>query len=99
MQKGQIFRRGKSWFVRYRENSTEDGQIVRRQKCVKLANYSDRYRTKADLADLGAEKMAGVREADKCPHSSDPFTEYVEQVYLPFVLRTMKPSTYAGYKT
>ena len=24
---------------------------------------------------------------------------YVEQAYLPFVLRTMKPSTYAGYST
>lgn len=40
-----------------------------------------------------------MRQAAKCPRSSDPFTNYVEEVYLPFVLRTMKPSTYAGYKT
>ena len=43
--------------------------------------------------------MAGVRQAAKCPHSSDLFVEYVETVYLPFVERTMKPSTYSGYKT
>ena len=59
----------------------------------------DRYRTKSDLNDLVAEKLSAVREAAKCPRSSDPFVEYVEDVYLPFVLRTMKPSTYAGYST
>jgi integrase len=98
-QKGQVFRRYKSWFVRYWYKATENGQTVWRQKCVKLAEYSDRFRTKSDLRDLVAEKLAGIEEADKCPHSSDSFVNYVEQVYLPFVLRTMKPSTYAGYST
>lgn len=40
-----------------------------------------------------------MKEADKCPHSSDLFSDYVEETYLPFVQRTMKPSTYAGYST
>jgi integrase len=43
--------------------------------------------------------MASVRQAAKCPHSADLFVTYVEEVYLPFVLRTMKPSTYSGYST
>ena len=96
---GYVFRKGPSWFLRYRENRNENGEIVRKQKCVFLAEYCDRYRTKSDLHELVAEKLAGVREAAKCPRSSDPFREYVEDVYLPFVLRTMKPSTYAGYST
>jgi integrase len=98
-QDGYVFRKGNSWFLRYRENANENGQIVRRQKCVRLADHCDRYRTKADLDDLVAEKLNAVREAAKCPRSSDSFVEYVEDVYLPFVLRTMKPSTYAGYST
>jgi integrase len=98
-QNGYIFRKGPSWFLRYRENRNEGGQIVRKQKCVYLADYCDRYRTESDLDDLVNEKLTGVREAAKCPRSSDPFTEYVENVYLPFVLRTMKPSTYSGYST
>jgi integrase len=97
-QKGYVFRKGKAWFVRYRENRTENGELVRAQRCVWLAEYSDRYRTKSDLRDLVEQKLTSVKEADKCPHSSDLFTEYVEQTYLPYVLRTMKPSTYAGYK-
>jgi integrase len=98
-QKGCVWRKGNSWILSYRESFNEDGQIVRKQKCTKLAEYSDRYRCESDLDELVAEKLAAVRQAAKCPHSSDSFVDYVEQVYLPFVLRTMKPSTYAGYST
>jgi integrase len=96
-QKGCVWRKGKSWILSYRENFNEGGQIVRKLKCVKLADYGDRYRCEKDLDELVAEKLAAVRGAAKCPHSSDSFADYVEQVYLPFVLRTMKPSTYASY--
>jgi integrase len=98
-QKGFIFKKSGSWFLRYRDNFVVDGQLVRKQKCVKLAEHGDRYRRPSDLNDLVAEKMSGVRQADKCPHSSDPFASYVEDVYLPFVERNMKPSTYAGYRS
>lgn len=98
-QQGHIFKKGSSWFLRYRDSFNENGQIVRKQKCIRLADVSDRYRCASDLGDLVAEKMSGVRQAAKCPHASDLFVNYVEEVYLPFVERTMKPSTYAGYKT
>src|SRR5262249_46658437 len=98
-QKGCVWRKGSSWILSYRESVNEGGKIVRKQKCVKLAEYCDRYRCESDLDELVAEKLAAVRQAAKCPHSSDSFVDYVEQVYLPFVLRTMKPSTYASYST
>ncbi len=98
-QNGFVFRKGNSWFLRYRHDVPVNGVNVRKQKCVKLADYCDRYRCERDLNDLVAEKMSSVRQASKCPHSSDLFIDYVKDVYLPFVQRTMKPSTYAGYKT
>jgi hypothetical protein len=97
-QQGFVFRKGDSWFLRYRDNFIVDGELVRKQKCVKLADYGDRYRCASDLDDVVAEKMSGVRQAAKCPHSSDSFQSYVEDVYLPFVQRTMKPSTHSGYR-
>jgi integrase len=100
MQKGYVFKHGRNWYLRYRDNFEVDGKIVRKQTCVMLAKYdANRYRTESDLADLVAEKLAGVRQASKCPHSADSFSSYVDDVYLPFVLRTMKASTYSGYKT
>jgi integrase len=67
--------------------------------CTKLADVSDRYRRESDLADLVTEKLAGVSLADKCPQASTSFVAYVEDTWLPFVKRSKKPSTYAGYKS
>lgn len=97
--KGYLFRKGKSWYLRYRDNFLEDGELVRRQKCVRLADVSDRYRSKGDLDELIAEKLAGVSASAKCPKSAERFETYVEETYLPYVKSAMKPSTYAGYST
>ena len=89
--------------MRYRHNDTVtvDGEQkqVRKQKCVKLADYCGRYRCKRDLNELVQEKMAAVCQAAKCPESGRMFTSYVEGAYLPYVPRTKKPSTYSGRKT
>jgi hypothetical protein len=39
MQRGQIFKKGGSWYLRFYRNEIEDGQIVRRRVCQKLAQY------------------------------------------------------------
>ena len=99
-QQGFVFRKGNSWFLKYRDKFLIDGVIKRKQKCVFLAKYdSDRFRCEGDVADLVAEKMAGIRAADKCPRSSESFISYVEGTWLPYIERKMKPSTAAGYKT
>ena len=37
-QSGSIWRKGDTWFLRYRDNFNVDGKIIRKQKCVKLPN-------------------------------------------------------------
>src|ERR1700722_3663182 len=98
-QAGFVFKKGRSWFLKYRDNFQVNGVVVRKQKTVFLAKYdANRYRRPSDLDDLVQEKMSGVRQADKCPQSSSAFIDYVEGTWLPFVERSMKPSTYAGYR-
>src|ERR1700733_10145036 len=97
-QKGFVYKRYSSWFLKYRENFNIDGKIVRKLKVVRLAEVSDRYRNPSDLDELVAEKMEGVRQSAKCPQSSQPFIEYVEKTWLPFIERDKKESTYAGYR-
>jgi len=98
-QDGYVFKFRNSWHLRYRDSFNVGGKIVRKQKCVKLADYSDRYRCVSDLDELVAEKLATVRKAAKCPQSSDLFNDYVENTWLPYVERTKAPSTYNCYKT
>jgi integrase len=106
-QRGYVFKKGSSWFLKYRENSIVNGVAVRKQKCVWLAEVSDKYKTAGDLDDLVAEKMGEVRQAAKCPLAGTAFVEYVEGTYLPHCARMValqpKPkmavSTYHGYQT
>jgi integrase len=96
-QQGCVWKKGKSWFLRYRLDSIIDGTVVSKMKCVWLAEVSDKYKTKGDLADLVAEKMAAVRQSARFPRSGENFVEYVEGKYLPHcTLRVNLPEGYKG---
>jgi integrase len=98
-QQGSVFKRYRSWYLRYRTSFVVDGVIVRKLVCIRLVEVSDRYKVKSDLDDLVSEKMAGVRAAEKCPRSSESFISYVEGTWLPYVERNLARSTHSGYQT
>lgn len=97
-QKGYIWRVGRSWFGRWREDVLEDERVVRKQRSVKLADVCDRYRSKADVRPLLAERLRPINEHRRRPESTLPVAEFVEIYYFPFVEENFKPSTVAGYK-
>jgi hypothetical protein len=96
-QAGYIWKVGGAWHGRWREDVLEDGQVVRKQRSVKLADVCDRYRTKADVRPLLAEKLRPINEGKTRPESTLPVAEFVENCYLPFVRENYKPSTSIGY--
>jgi len=96
---GNVFEHRGSWFLRYRHDVPVNGTIVRKQKCVRLADVCDRYRIESDLRELVKNEMSKVEQSAKCSHVGIMFVEYAETVFLPMVERTSKPSTYAAYKT
>src|SRR5713101_710748 len=98
-QSGYIWKVGGSWYGRWREDVLEEGRVVRKQRSAKLADVSDRYRTKADVRPLLAEKLRPINEGRTRPESTLAVAEFVESHYLPFVEENYKPSTVAGYKT
>jgi len=98
-QSGYIWKVGGSWYGRWRDDVLEDGQIVRKQRSAKLADYCDRYRSKADVRSLLAEKLRPINEGRTRPEGTLPVAEFVESFYLPFVEENFKPSTATGYKT
>src|ERR1700724_2169597 len=98
-QEGYIWKVGKSWFGRWREDFLEKGRVIRKQRSVKLANVSDRFRTKADVRPLLAEKLRPINEGRTRPESTLPVAQFVELHYLPYVVENFKPSTCAGYKS
>jgi integrase len=72
---------------------------VRNQCSAKLADVCDRFRSKADVRPLLAEKLRPINEGKTRPESTLPVAQFVELHYLPFVDENFKPSTCAGYKS
>src|ERR1700730_11250468 len=97
-QKGYIWKKGRSWHGRWGEDVLVDGSVVRKQRSAKLADVCDRYRSKADVRPLLAEKLRPINEGRTRPEGTLPVTEYVENHYLPFVRENYKPSTSIGYE-
>jgi integrase len=98
-QSGYIWKVGRSWYGRWREDVLENGQVVRKQVSGKLAEVCDRFRSKADVRPLLAEKLRPLNERRTRPEGTLPVSEFVENYYLPFVEENFKPSTSTGYKT
>jgi integrase len=90
---------GGSWYGRWRDNVIEDGQVVRKQCAAKLADVCERFRTKADVRPLLAEKLRPINEGKTRPESTLPVAQFVKLHYLPFVEENFKASTRAGYKS
>jgi hypothetical protein len=61
-QKGFIYKSRGSWFLKYRDDVIEDGQIVRKQQCKKLAPVCDRYRVEKDLHGLRDENPGTAQQ-------------------------------------
>jgi len=95
MQRGAIQKERKSWFLRYWETVLVDGKPARRRVCVRLAPASDDRRT----AELAADKILHPFNAKQVtPESSMLVSDFIRDIYLPYVKQELRPSTYKGYK-
>jgi len=97
-QEGYVFRKGRNWYGRWWDDVMVDGEVVRKQRCEKLAEVSDRYRSKSDVRPLLADKLRPINEGKTKPEGTLSVANFVETYYLPFVEQNYKPSTLAGYK-
>jgi integrase len=97
-QSGYIFKKGHSWFGRWREDAIVNGQVVRRQCCEKLADYCDRYRAESDVRTLLAQKLARVNEGRSGPAATLTVVQYAEQFFFPHVEAELKPATVRDYR-
>jgi len=74
-----------------------DGKIQRVQRFVKLAEVDDRYRSKADVRPLLAEKLRPLNEGRTDARSTLTLALFVRDYYLPYGRESFKPSTIHGY--
>ena len=90
-QTGEIIRIENSWYGRWYESVIENGKSVRKRRFVKLCDVDDRYRTKADVRPLLAEKLRALNEGRTDARSSLSLAAFVTEYYDPTSARTSNP--------
>lgn len=98
MQRGQVFRRNGSWYVRYYQNEIKDGAPVRRRVCERLARYSDDYKSKKDVLPLVDELLFPVNSGAAQPESSLTLAEFFETRYARSHEKKLRPSTLNSHR-
>jgi integrase len=99
-QRGYLFHKGTSWFLRYSDNVRQpDGSIKWQQVCKKLAvPYGDRYRSKASVRQFVADVLGPVNGGQLSPNSTMPVVEFVDQVWMPYIAGQVRAYTLKNYK-
>jgi len=98
MQHGQLYRKGRSWMLRYWQDEVgPDGRIVRRRKAKKLGEYSDKFRSKKDLSEEITKVLGAINSKHGRPTSDATMQHFIEHSYLPDVRLKKQPSTVKGY--
>lgn len=100
-QKGYVFHRGRSWFVRYADDVLQaDGSIKRTLVCKKLpVPYSGHYKTKKDVRKFVLEIIEPINQGQVNVHSTMTLTDFIEKVHLKKLeQRGRRSSTVDGYR-
>ncbi len=98
MQRGTIVKHHGSWVLRYYETFLKDGQRVRRKSFKRLAPVSADYPTKRSVLLLAEKTLAPINAGTQQPESAMRVVDFIENVFLPYVLKELRPATYKNYK-
>jgi integrase len=98
MQRGQIYRKGRSWLLGFNVKEQRDGKIKWVRRVKKLAEVSDKYRTVASVRKLAEEILSPVNADRITVEGTSTVRAFVEKVYLPFVKANLRPATHAAYE-
>ena len=100
MQTGQIFKKGRNWYLRFYRDEIKCGNVVRKRVCQKLGrcNKGDRKDSPPKWARVQAnEILTPLNSGNPQPVSTQTVSEFIETTYLPYVQEHKRPSTFKGY--
>lgn len=96
-QKGYLFHRGDSWFVRYYDTDASGKRV---QTCEKLkVAYGGEYRTRRSVQTFVDEILAPINSGLLNPQATMPVAEFVDTIYLPrYVEKQLRPASLKQYR-
>ena len=98
MQRGTIIKHHGSWALRYYDTEIHNGVRIRKKVFKKLVPVSPDYPSKRSVEKLAWKVLEPVNAGRLQPESSMLLSDFIENIYLPSVKETLRPSTYKDYK-
>jgi hypothetical protein len=97
MQRGQIFKKGRSWSLRYRVPILENGEIVQLQVCKRVAPLDKKYESMRSIAPLALKFLAPVNAANFGRDSNQSYLQWASHLSAFCVVsRTAKTALLSG---
>src|SRR5215470_14530903 len=96
-QQGFIFKTSGAWYVKYRDNRIEGGQLTRKLITHRLADVNDYCRTKSDARKVANEFLKPFNEGKLDARSTITLSDFVEHHWFPSV-ETLRDATVHGYR-
>ena len=97
-QKGYLYQDHGAWFVRFRLGVRQADGSVKVQRTAERLGSVEHFATKADVEVTRLALMQKVNGSQMSPHPSMTLSEFVEQIYLPWVKSELRASTHKGYR-
>jgi integrase len=98
MQRGQIYKHRGNWRLRYWDSQIVNGEIKKVRRSAHLTPIGNEYPTKRSVTHLADRILVPLNAHQVQPESSLAVSFFIENHYLPFVKRELRPSTYKDYK-
>jgi integrase len=95
-QKGTVYRKGGTWYLRYSDFRVTDGQLKRQRLAKQIGAVADM--SKAQARTEAKRLLETINSPSLQPETAVRFTDFVESVYLPRIEQHTRPSTLRGYK-
>ncbi len=98
-QAGCVFRKGRFWYVRYREPVVlEDGTVRQVHRSRKLTKATGPYQTKRAAEGLAEKMLRPLNDGVLVPESTMTLNRFIQTVYFPYAERQKRRSTFIGYR-
>jgi integrase len=97
MQRGSIYKEGNYWYIRYRETQIREGKRVRVRVSTKLGSIQE-YKSARSVWPLAAKIINPVNDKSLQPESSQSVKDFITEIYLPHVKKTLRASTHKDYR-
>jgi integrase len=94
-QKGELYRKGQKWYLRYFDFRVEGGQLMRKRLCKPLCTVADMTKTQA--REEAKRFLDTINNAVLAPETAITLVDFIDSVYLPRLKQDVRPSTYRGY--